>query len=146
MCARLRVCVTHSPYSEENGIPVAQSKKEEAPFSCDANLLHISYEGNSLEDPWVEYQEHMFTRSVSPEDAPDKPTYIEIEFEGGDPVAINGEKMSPATMLAALNKYGGDNGIGRLDLVESRFVGRERWNHAATLSISITTCRSNPSS
>ena len=110
-------------YAEANGIPVAQSKKEEAPFSCDANLLHISYEGNALEDPWEEYQEHMFTRSVSPEDAPDEPTYLEIEFENGDPVAINGERMSPAAMLTALNKYGGDNGIGRLDLVESRFVG-----------------------
>jgi argininosuccinate synthase len=89
----------------------------------DANLLHISYEGNALEDPWEEYSEDMFTRSVSPENAPDEPTYIEIEFKHGDPVAINGEAMSPATMLTALNKYGGDNGIGRLDIVESRFVG-----------------------
>ena len=110
-------------YAEEAGIPVAQSKKQDAPYSMDANLLHISYEGNALEDPWEEYSEDMFTRSVSPEDAPDEPTYIEIEFENGDPVAINGEKMSPATMLTALNKYGGDNGIGRLDIVESRFVG-----------------------
>ncbi|MGB1498925.1 argininosuccinate synthase domain-containing protein, partial [Alloalcanivorax venustensis] len=110
-------------YAEEAGIPVAQSKKQDAPYSMDANLLHISYEGNALEDPWEEYSEDMFTRSVSPENAPDEPTYIEIEFKHGDPVAINGEAMSPATMLTALNKYGGDNGIGRLDIVESRFVG-----------------------
>ena len=110
-------------YAEEAGIPVAQSKKQDAPYSMDANLLHISYEGNALEDPWEEYSEDMFTRSVSPEDAPDEPTYIEIEFKNGDPVAIDGVEMSPATMLTALNKYGGDNGIGRLDIVESRFVG-----------------------
>jgi len=110
-------------YAEKNGIPVAQSKKQDAPYSMDANLLHISYEGNALEDPWVEYSEDMFTRSVSPEDAPNKATYIEIEFKKGDPVAIDGVAMSPAIMLTALNKYGGDNGIGRLDIVESRFVG-----------------------
>ena len=110
-------------YAEEAGIPVAQSKRQEAPYSMDANLLHISYEGNALEDPMVGYTEDIFTRSVAQEDAPDAPTFMDIDFEGGDPVAINGERMSPATMLTALNKYGGDNGIGRLDIVESRFVG-----------------------
>ncbi|MBT6407412.1 MAG: argininosuccinate synthase, partial [Rhodospirillaceae bacterium] len=88
-----------------------------------ANLLHISCEGKALEDPWVEAPEDVYTRSVSPEAAPDTPTVIEIDFKHGDPVAINGEKMSPATLLTALNKYGGDNGIGRKDIVENRFVG-----------------------
>ncbi|GAX86192.1 hypothetical protein CEUSTIGMA_g13605.t1 [Chlamydomonas eustigma] len=110
-------------YAETNGIPVPASKRGEAPYSMDANLLHISYEGNALEDPWVAPSESMFTRSVSPEQAPDKPTEIEIEFEKGNPVAIDGVKMSPATLLAKLNQLGGDNGIGRIDLVESRFVG-----------------------
>lgn len=110
-------------YAEANGIPVPGSKRNEPPFSMDANLLHISYEGNALEDPWVEPSESMFTRSVSPEQAPDKPTYVEIEFEKGDPVAIDGVRMSPAAVLAKLNELGGANGIGRLDIVESRFVG-----------------------
>lgn len=110
-------------YAEANGIPVPSSKRGEPPFSMDANLLHISYEGNALEDPWAEPDESMFTRSVSPEQAPDKPTYVDIEFEGGDPVAIDGVKMSPATLLTKLNSLGGDNGIGRVDIVESRFVG-----------------------
>ena len=110
-------------YADANGIPVAQSKRQDAPYSTDANLLHISYEGNALEDPWVEYSEDMFTRSVSPENAPDTPTYIEVEFEKGDPVAIDGVRYSPAEMLTKLNQLGGDNGIGRLDIVESRFVG-----------------------
>ena len=110
-------------YAEKNNIPVAAGKRDEPPFSMDANLLHISYEGNALEDPWVEADEAMFTRSVSPENAPDEPTYVNIEFEAGDPVAIDGEKLSPANMLAALNKLGGDNGVGRIDIVESRFVG-----------------------
>jgi argininosuccinate synthase len=110
-------------YAEANGIPVPGSKRNEPPFSMDANLLHISYEGNALEDPWVEPSEAMFTRSVSPEQAPDKPTYVEIEFEKGDPVGIDGVRMSPATILAKLNELGGQNGIGRLDIVESRFVG-----------------------
>ena len=110
-------------YADKNGIPVAASKRQEQPYSTDANLLHISYEGNALEDPWVEYLEDMFTRSVSPENAPNEPTYIELEFEKGDPVALNGERLSPAEMLTALNKLGGDNGIGRLDIVESRYVG-----------------------
>jgi len=89
----------------------------------DANLLHISYEGNALEDPWVEPPEDMYTRSVAPEQAPDEPTYLDIEFEKGDPVAINGEKLSPAALLTRLNEVGGANGIGRKDIVESRFVG-----------------------
>lgn len=110
-------------YAEQNNIPVPQSKRGEPPFSMDANLLHISYEGNALEDPWMEPSESMFTRSVSPEQAPDEPTYIEIEFEKGNPVAIDGLKMSPATLLTKLNELGGKNGIGRVDLVESRFVG-----------------------
>merc|ERR1712100_83376 len=110
-------------YADKNGIPVAASKRQEQPYSTDANLLHISYEGNALEDPWVEYLEDMFTRSVSPENAPNEPSYIELEFEKGDPVALNGERLSPAEMLTALNKLGGDNGIGRLDIVESRYVG-----------------------
>lgn len=110
-------------YAEENGIDVPKSKRGEAPYSCDANLLHISYEGNILEDPWAEPEDDMYTRSVSPEQAPDKPTYIEVEFEKGDPVAIDGVRMSPATMLTKLNELGGDNGIGRIDIVESRFVG-----------------------
>jgi argininosuccinate synthase len=110
-------------YAETNKIPVPASKRGEPPFSMDANLLHISYEGNALEDPWVEASEDMFTRSVSPESAPDKPTYIEIEFEKGDPVAIDGQRLSPASLLTQLNKVAGDNGIGRVDIVESRFVG-----------------------
>eukprot|EP00884_Botryococcus_braunii_P020860 jgi/Botrbrau1/7458/Bobra.0083s0023.1 len=110
-------------YAEQHGIAVPASKRGEPPFSMDANLLHISYEGNALEDPWVEPSESMFSRSVSPEQAPDKPTYIEIDFEEGDPVAVNGSRLSPATLLAQLNKVAGDNGIGRVDIVESRFVG-----------------------
>lgn len=110
-------------YAEAAGIPVPSTKRGEPPFSMDANLLHISYEGNALEDPWAEPDESMFTRSVSPEDAPDKPTYIEIEFEKGDPVKLDGQALSPAAMLTALNKVAGDNGIGRVDIVESRFVG-----------------------
>lgn len=111
-------------YAEENGIEVPMNKKTgEAPYSMDANLLHISYEGNILEDPWAEPEEDMYTRSVSPEKAPDTPTYIEVEFEKGDPVAIDGVYLSPAQMLTKLNELGGANGIGRIDIVESRFVG-----------------------
>lgn len=110
-------------YAEANNIPVPAAKRGEPPFSMDANLLHISYEGNALEDPWEEPKESMFTRSVSPEKAPDKATYIEMDFEKGDPVAIDGIRMSPATLLTELNKVAGDNGIGRIDIVESRFVG-----------------------
>ena len=110
-------------YAEKHQIPIAKDKRGEAPYSTDANLLHISYEGKVLEDPWQEPHEDMFTRSVSPENAPNTPTYIEIEFEKGDPIAVDGVKMSPATLLTHLNKLGGENGIGRLDLVENRFVG-----------------------
>ncbi|MEW5304465.1 MAG: hypothetical protein WDW36_007075 [Sanguina aurantia] len=110
-------------YAEKNSIPVPASKRGEPPFSMDANLLHISYEGNALEDPWMAPIEGMFTRSVSPEQAPDVATFVEVEFEKGNPVAIDGVKMSPATLLTKLNEMGGKNGIGRVDLVESRFVG-----------------------
>ena len=110
-------------YAEQNQIPIPRDKRGEAPFSVDANLLHISAEGKVLEDPWVAPEEYVFSRSVSPEEAPDKPTEIEIDFEAGDPVAIDGVKMSPATLLTKLNELGGANGIGRLDLVENRFVG-----------------------
>ncbi|KAK9837487.1 hypothetical protein WJX81_006238 [Elliptochloris bilobata] len=110
-------------YAEANGIAVPSHKRGEPPFSMDANLLHISYEGNALEDPWVEAREDMFTRSVSPEQAPDQATYLNIEFEQGDPVALDGVSLTGANLLAALNKVAGDNGIGRVDIVESRFVG-----------------------
>jgi argininosuccinate synthase len=110
-------------YAEKRQIPIAKGKTGEPPYSTDANLLHISYEGRVLEDPWVEPDEAMFTRSVAPEKAPETPTYIEIEFEGGDPVAVDGRRLSPAALLTELNRLGGENGIGRLDLVENRFVG-----------------------
>ena len=110
-------------YADKNQIPVPKDKEGEAPYSMDANLLHVSYEGKALEDPWREPSESMFTRSVSPEAAPDQPTTVEIEFVGGDPVAVDGKKLSPAELLARLNALGGDNGIGREDIVENRFVG-----------------------
>ena len=110
-------------YAEQNQIPIPKDKRGEAPFSVDANLLHISAEGKVLEDPWVAPEEYVFSRTVSPEDAPDKPTEIAIRFEAGDPVAINDQAMSPARLLEELNRLGGANGIGRLDLVENRFVG-----------------------
>ncbi|WP_026986594.1 argininosuccinate synthase [Fodinicurvata fenggangensis] len=110
-------------FAEKHQIPIAKDKRGEAPFSVDANLLHISAEGKVLEDPWDEPQEYVYSRSVAPEDAPDKPTYIEVEFEKGDPVAIDGQRLSPAALLTELNRLGGANGIGRLDLVENRFVG-----------------------
>lgn len=110
-------------YAQQHQIPVPKDKFGEAPYSMDANLLHISYEGKALEDPWTQYEESMFSRSVSPEDAPDTATYIEIEYSKGDPVALDGKKLSPADMLTALNDVAGKNGIGRLDLVENRFVG-----------------------
>lgn len=111
-------------YAEQHDIPVDFKKAgKKSPYSMDANLLHISYEGGPLEDPWFEAEEDMWRWSVSPEAAPDKPTYIELTFEKGDPVALNGEAMSPATMLETLNKLGGENGIGRLDLMENRYVG-----------------------
>ncbi|HMG51571.1 MAG TPA: argininosuccinate synthase [Inquilinus sp.] len=110
-------------YAEERQIPIAKDKYGEAPYSTDANLLHISYEGKALEDPWVEPDEAMYTRSVSPAEAPDAPTYVEIEFEKGDAVGIDGVRLSPAEVLTRLNELGGQNGVGRLDLVENRFVG-----------------------
>jgi argininosuccinate synthase len=110
-------------YARAHQIDIPRDKEDEPPYSTDANLLHISYEGRALEDPWVEPNDAMFTRSVSPEMAPDTPTYIEVEFECGDPVAIDGVKLSPAEMLTKLNELGGANGIGRLDLVENRYVG-----------------------
>ncbi len=110
-------------YAEKHQIPIARDKRGEAPYSTDANLLHISYEGKALEDPWIEPDEDMFTRTVAPEKAPDKAEYIEIAFDKGDPVAVDGKKLSPATLLAKLNEHGGRHGIGRLDLVENRFVG-----------------------
>ena len=110
-------------YAEAHQIPVPRDKRGEPPYSTDANLLHISYEGKALEDPWTEPDEDMFTRSVAPENAPDKPTYVEIGFEAGDPVSVDGEALSPASLLARLNELAGANGIGREDIVENRFVG-----------------------
>lgn len=110
-------------FAENHQIPIAKDKRGEAPFSVDANLLHISAEGKEMEDPWVSPGEHVFSRSVSPEAAPDEATFTEVEFENGDPVAIDGETLSPASLLTRLNELGGANGIGRLDLVENRFVG-----------------------
>ena len=108
-------------YAREHDIPVPVSKDK--PYSMDRNLFHISYEGGNLEDPWTAPDNNMFMLTVAPESAPDKATIIEIEYLDGNPVAVNGEKMSPATLLAKLNEYGGSNGIGRIDLVENRFVG-----------------------
>ncbi|MDO8461452.1 MAG: argininosuccinate synthase, partial [Deltaproteobacteria bacterium] len=113
-------------YAKKSGIPVPVTKAK--PYSSDANLFHISYEGGILEDPWKEPDESMFVMTVSPEEAPDKPEYLEIGYEAGDPVwvnhpSVNGKKMSPAKLLASLNEIGGRHGIGRVDLVENRFVG-----------------------
>jgi argininosuccinate synthase len=110
-------------YAEKHQIQIAKDKRGEAPFSTDANLLHISAAGQALEDPWNEPEEFVYSRSVSPEAAPDKPEYVEIEFARGDAVAVDGERLSPAALLTRLNELGGRNGIGRLDLVENRFVG-----------------------
>ncbi|HEX8381741.1 MAG TPA: argininosuccinate synthase [Sphingomonas sp.] len=110
-------------YAESRQIPIPRDKRGEAPFSTDANLLHTSSEGLVLEDPWEEVPDHVFSRTVSPEDAPDTPEVITVDFERGDAVAVNGEGMSPATLLARLNDLGRTHGIGRLDLVENRFVG-----------------------
>ncbi|MCW8902107.1 MULTISPECIES: argininosuccinate synthase [Sedimenticola] len=110
-------------YAEEHGIPVEMKRKGKSPYSMDANLLHISYEGYDLEDPWCEPSEEMWRWSVSPEAAPDKPTYIELTFEKGDVTAIDGVAMSPATVMTELNRIGGANGIGRDDIVENRYVG-----------------------
>ena len=110
-------------YAEQHQIPVPKDKRGEAPFSVDANLLHTSSEGKVLEDPNEPCPEFVYQRTTSPEDAPDTPTHIEVGFEAGDAVSIDGERLSPAALLARLNTLGGDNGIGRLDLVENRFVG-----------------------
>ena len=110
-------------FAEKHQIQITKDKRGEAPFSVDANLLHSSSEGKVLEDPAVEAPEFVHMRTISPEAAPDEPTIITMDFEGGDPVAIDGVRMSPATLLTRLNQLGHDNGIGRLDLVENRFVG-----------------------
>ncbi len=111
-------------YAEDNGIEIDYQKQgKKSPYSMDANLLHISYEGDILEDPWNEAEDDMWRWSVSPEQAPDEPTYIELTYVKGDPVALNGEELSPATMLKTLNEIGGANGVGRLDIVENRYVG-----------------------
>jgi argininosuccinate synthase len=110
-------------FAEQHQIPIAKDKRGEAPFSVDANLLHASSEGKVLEDPAEEVPDYVYSRTVDPEKAPDQPTYITVGFERGDPIAIDGQKMSPATLLARLNELGRINGIGRLDLVENRFVG-----------------------
>jgi len=110
-------------FAEKYQIPIAKDKRNEAPFSVDANLLHSSSEGKVLEDPWVDPPEYVYQRTISPMDAPDTVTEIVIGFEKGDAVSLDGKTLSPATMLAALNDLGRDNGIGRLDLVENRFVG-----------------------
>ena len=110
-------------YAEKAGIAIEQKQGTRSPYSMDANLLHISYEGGSLEDPWAEAEDDMWRWSVSPENAPDKPTYLELGFEKGDIVSIDGKKMTPAQVLARLNQEAGANGIGRLDIVENRYVG-----------------------
>ncbi len=112
-------------FAEAHQIPIAKDKRGEAPFSVDANLLHSSSEGKVLEDPSQDVPDYVYSRTDGPEQAPDKPTIITIDFEGGDPVAIDGEKLSPAALLTKLNELGRINGIGRLDLVENRFVGRK---------------------
>ena len=108
-------------YAVAHGIPVPVTKAK--PYSMDRNMFHISYEGGALEDPWEGPDDDMFLLSTSPEKAPDKPTIIEIQYEAGNPIAVNGEKLSPAKLLERLNQYGGENGIGRIDIVENRFVG-----------------------
>lgn len=110
-------------FAEQHQIPIAKDKRGDAPFSVDANLLHSSSEGKVLEDPAVEAPEFVYQRTISPEAAPDTPTVFTIDFEKGDPVAVNGEALSPAALLTRLNQLGHDNGVGRLDLVENRFVG-----------------------
>jgi argininosuccinate synthase len=110
-------------YAERHQIPIPRDKRGEAPCSTDANLLHISAEGKVLEDPWQEPEEFVYSRSVAPESAPDQPQYVEVEFARGDAVAVDGERLSPAAALQRLNELGGKHGIGRVDLVENRFVG-----------------------
>jgi argininosuccinate synthase len=110
-------------YAEKHGIPIEARRKQGSPYSMDANLLHISYEGGELEDPWFEPNESMWRRTVPLNKAPAQPEYIEIKFSKGDPVALNGKALKPAAMLTALNALGGRHGIGRADLVENRYVG-----------------------
>ncbi|HEV7994668.1 MAG TPA: argininosuccinate synthase [Stellaceae bacterium] len=110
-------------YADQHQIPIARDKRGEAPFSVDANLLHVSAEGKALEDPWAEPEEFVFSRTIAPEAAPDAPQYVEVAFARGDPVAVDGERLSPAALLTRLNELGGKHGIGRLDLVENRYVG-----------------------
>ena len=110
-------------YAARHQIPVPTDKKGEPPYSMDANLLHISYEGKALEDPWCEPDETMFQRTVAPEAAPDTPAVVEIDFESGDPVAVDGERLGPAALLERLNLVAGAHGVGRIDIVENRFVG-----------------------
>ena len=110
-------------FAEKHQIPVSKDKRGDAPFSVDANLLHTSSEGKVLEDPAQEAPDYIFQRTVSPEDAPDKPQFVDVEFERGDPIGVDGQKLSPAALLTTLNELGGTHGIGRLDLVENRFVG-----------------------
>ena len=108
-------------YAKKHGIPVPVTK--EKPYSSDANLLHISFEGGILEDPWAEPPADMFVLTASPQEAPDKPQYVEIHFEAGDPVEVDGQRLSPANLLALVNEIGGEHGVGRVDLVENRYVG-----------------------
>ena len=110
-------------YAEKHQIAISKDKRGEAPFSVDANLLHVLAEGKILEDPWIEPEEYIYTRTVNPMEAPDKPTEITIEFSKGDPIALNQKKLEPAQILKKLNEFGGKNGIGRIDIVENRFVG-----------------------
>src|ERR1700682_5126509 len=110
-------------YAEKHQIPIARDKRGEAPFSVDANLLHVSAEGKVLEDPWAEPEEFVYSRTVAPDAAPDQPAYLESAVERGDPVAVDNEILSPAALLQRLNELGGKHGVGRLDLVENRFVG-----------------------
>ena len=110
-------------FAERHQIPIAKDKRGEAPYSVDANLLHLSTEGKALEDPWVEAEEYVYQRTVAPEAAPDEPCYIEVGFEGGDPVSVDGETLTPAGLLTRLNELGGAHGVGRLDLLENRFIG-----------------------
>ena len=110
-------------YAKESKIPIPKEKINDPPYSMDANLLHTSYEGKVLEDPWIKPEESMFMRTKSCESAPDKPTYLTIEFKNGDPVAINNKKLKPHILLGQLNNIGGENGVGRIDIVENRFIG-----------------------